>query len=63
MRTPKDMKAKEIERGIRIIIDSLESHLPYCYGKSKDGKKFHIGCVLEYAEAILILAKLYDNDK
>lgn len=52
-------KTRDIERGIRLTWDSLQSHMPYMHGKRKDspeGPAFHRKCVKEYAETLLILA-------
>lgn len=49
-------KHKELERAIRLVWTSLESHLPWTYKKSSEGKKFHRKCVKEYAETIKIIA-------
>jgi hypothetical protein len=52
-------KAKMIERAIKLAYDSLDSHLRYTYVKSSEGQLFHKKCVVEYAEIISILSKLY----
>lgn len=59
------MREQEIERAIRLIWDSLESHLAYTYEPlpkraEKDGEtnEFHKQCVREYAEVISILSNL-----
>ena len=61
----KRQRAKLIERGLRLIWDSLESHLPWTYGKNKGrGKgtgtrKFHKGATGEYGELVDIFTQLY----
>lgn len=52
-----------LERLIRLVWDSLESHLPYTYEHSSEGKDFHIKCVMEYSEMIYLLSKLYEKEK
>lgn len=61
----KDQRAKIIGKAIEIIWLSLESHLltPY-YSKRKITKEignneFHQQCVRDYAELMLLIAKLY----
>jgi hypothetical protein len=51
-------KAKKIEATIRSLYSSLESHLPYTYLKSTEGKAFHIKCVKDYAKDIQNLSEL-----
>ena len=48
-----------IEKSIRAVWDSLESHLQYTYLKTKEGKQFHKKCVKEYALLIKWLSELY----
>lgn len=56
----RDVRAQLVERGIKLAFSSLESHLPYSYGKIKPSEKlFHKKCVIEYSESILILSHLY----
>lgn len=56
------MKTKEkdkiLEEVIKSVYSSLESHLPYTYTKTSEGKRFHKKCVREYAEIINKLSKL-----
>ena len=61
------MKREEkIERVIRIVWDSLESHLSYTYREinknckycKKENRKFHKECVRDYAIAIKLLSEL-----
>ena len=55
-------KAKKIERAMEIIIDSLQSHLPYTHsGELIRGEDdaFHKTCVKEYCEVLKILSELY----
>jgi hypothetical protein len=57
-----DERAKKIEEIIKIVYDSLDSHLPYTH-QSDDGvkasKKFHKKCVEEYARIIKLLSEIY----
>ena len=53
------MKAKILDEAIRLVWESLESHLPYTYQKSPEGTAFHIKCVQEYTHLISLLTKLY----
>lgn len=51
-----------IEKAIRIVWASLDTHLPATRGKIiKDvgGHAFHKKCVKEYADVIKILSELY----
>lgn len=59
------MKEKGIEKAIRLIWSSLESHLEYTYIKPTkidldrgETNKFHKDCIREYAEVIKILGDL-----
>ena len=52
-------KEKKIERAIKLVYDSLESHLKYTHIKTSEGILFHKKCVAEYAEIIKILSELY----
>jgi hypothetical protein len=52
-------RSKEIERAMKLAWSSLESHLPYTYGRSSEGTKFHIKCVKEYVQIIENLSNLY----
>lgn len=55
-------REKNIKKAIRIIWESLDSHLDWTHEVSKDpckycgGKNFHKKCVQEYAEAIKLLS-------
>lgn len=53
----KNEKEKRIEKIICIAWSSLESHLPYTYIKTKEGKNFHKKCVKEYIEIIIQASK------
>jgi hypothetical protein len=53
-----DERAKLIEKNIRSVYSSLESHLAWMYRKSSEGKRFHKKCVTDYAEQIYNLTKL-----
>jgi hypothetical protein len=52
-------RAKVIEQIIRLVWDSLESHLPYTHTKHHDGYAFHVQCVKEYVEILRLVTKLY----
>lgn len=56
----KNERAKLIEKAIRDIWGSLETHLDGAYLKTPEGKKFHVECVKSYAEQIVNQTKLYD---
>jgi len=51
-------KEKKIERAIRLVWDSLESHLKYTQIKTSEGANFHKECVRDYSELIKILSEL-----
>jgi len=57
---------KKIEKCIRMLWSSLESHLPHCYGKRTQKQidegntpEFHQLCVQEYAMLIKDIAEMY----
>ena len=55
-------RPQEIEKAIRTVWDSLESHLMYTHsGKlpPHETREFHKKCIKEYAEVISILSQLY----
>ena len=52
-------RAKKYERAVRLVWDSLQSHLPYLYEKSPEGASFHKKTIAEYAELLRLLADLY----
>ncbi len=51
-------KIKKVEATIKSIYSSLESHLPYLYLKSTEGKDFHKKCVKDYAKDLKNLVDL-----
>lgn len=55
----KSDRAKLIEEAVRMVYDSLESHLPWTHRISSEGEKFHKKCVKEYVRIIEVLAQLY----
>lgn len=55
----KRKRAVLVDRAIRLVYSSLESHLYYTHHKNHEGQKFHQQCVKEYAHLIKILSKLY----
>ena len=62
-----DVRARVVERCIRLTVDSLQSHLTHTYNDRKSKKKqeligpaaFHRKCVKEYSEVIFLLSHLY----
>lgn len=52
-------RAKTIEEAIRLVWDSLESHLKWTHTESTDGVRFHKTCIKEYARLIELLSELY----
>jgi len=57
-----DERARKIARLIRMVFQSLDSHLPWTYGKEvKDtgNRAFHKKCVREYSQIIRDIADLY----
>lgn len=57
-KTKKD-RSELLDKIIRMIWESMESHLPFTYEKTAEGEEFHKQCVKDYAELILMLTKLY----
>ena len=58
----KKKRAKAVNKAIREVWSSLDSHLDSCHKKNlkkPEGNDFHKKCVTEYAELIVLLAKLY----
>jgi hypothetical protein len=55
----KKQRGQKIEEAIRLIWDSLQSHLQWTHTHSSEGEKFHKQCVKEYAILIKLLADLY----
>lgn len=64
----KNDRAKKIDNAIRIVWDSLDSHLSGThtltttqkkYVEEVGSNKFHQKCVKEYAEVIKVLSELY----
>ncbi len=54
----KSERKKVIGKLLKMVWDSLSSHIPYMYSKSPEGEEFHKRCCKEYAEMIQLLAKL-----
>lgn len=54
-----DQRAKLVEKQLRSIWDSLQSHLYFTYNKSKEGKIFHKKCVKDYSKQIEEVTKLF----
>ena len=52
-------RARAIEKSMRLVWDSLQSHLPYTHIKSAEGRDFHLKCVKEYLVILNELLKLY----
>ena len=55
----KSKRAQKIEEAIRLVWDSLQSHLEWTHKHSTDGEKFHKQTVKEYAILIKLLSELY----
>jgi hypothetical protein len=54
------MRAKHIEKAMRDVWDSLESHLPHTHGKKRRKMEhFHQKCVKKYSKLLVTLSKLY----
>lgn len=51
--------ARRIEKAMRKVWESLETHLPYTHQDHPDGQAFHQQTVVDYAEQLVNLAKLY----
>ena len=56
-----DERAKKLEEAMRLTWSSLESHLPWMYGPSAEGRAFHIRCVGEYVETIKLQWQLFQQ--
>ncbi len=54
----KKKRAEKIEEAIRLVWDSLQSHLEWTHKQSSEGEKFHKRCVSEYAILIQLLSEL-----
>ena len=70
MKRAEQLRAQQIELAIRLVWDSLQSHLPYTYEQQEcvkckqkfckcDNYKFHKKSIEEYANLIHILSNLY----
>lgn len=57
--TTKKTRAEDIEKAMNLVWSSLNSHLPWTYKNSSEGKIFHRRCVSEYVELLRLLNKLY----
>lgn len=53
-----DDRAKLVSKGMRLAYDSLQSHLPWTYLKSAEGKAWHKKCVKDYVEMMMIYREL-----
>jgi hypothetical protein len=53
------LKAELVEKAMRIVWASLESHLEFTYKKHVNSKKFHKQTIREYADLLSILSRLY----
>ena len=56
---PSFKREKAIERAIKLVWGSLESHLRYTHVRTEEGMQFHKDCVKEYSELLMILSDLY----
>ena len=54
-----DRRAKLLDKSIRLVWDSLQSHLLYTHTKSSEGRRFHKKCVREYSQLLKYLSELY----
>lgn len=52
-------RAQKIDEAIRLIWDSLQSHLEWTHKQSSEDEQFHKKCVKEYTALIKILTELY----
>lgn len=59
MKKRKTKRAKRLGKAIQTVYESLDSHIPYCYGKDKEDVAFHQKCVLDYAKLMVVLARCY----
>lgn len=55
----KDNRARKVEKAMKLVWGSLESHLDGAYLPTPEGKAFHKQCVREYAELMTLLVALY----
>lgn len=55
----KDKRAKLVDKAIRLVWASLDTHLDYTHKEHHDSANFHKKCVREYAGLIKILSELY----
>ncbi len=60
----KSKRAKAIDEAIRLVYDSLQSHLPYTHVgpdslQPGETTQFHKNCVKEYSRVLELLSKLY----
>ena len=58
----KNKRAKIVNKCMRTVWSSLESHLQWCHGKEVAGngdRKFHKDTVREYCSLLKHLSKLY----
>jgi len=53
------IRAKSVEKIIRLAWDSLESHLKYTHIKTTEGEKFHRDAIRDYTKIIEEAQKLY----
>lgn len=54
-----DDQAKVFEEAMKKTWSSLESHLPWMYGPSAEGRGFHVKCIREYLDAMELSWKLF----
>ena len=55
----KDEKSQILDRLMRLIWESLESHLEWTHESSEEGQAFHRKCVKDYSEMIRLVSDLY----
>jgi heme-degrading monooxygenase HmoA len=54
-----EKEAVILAEAIRIVWDSLESHLDWTHGEEEAVKDFHKECVKEYVQLMQLLTNLY----
>lgn len=53
------LRAKSVEKIIRLAWDSLETHLRYTHLKTTEGEKFHREAIKQYLDIMNEAYKLY----
>lgn len=55
---PTKIKRKKLEKLIRMVWWSAETHLWFTHNKSREGTAFHVKCVKMYIEQLKLLSEL-----